>query len=88
MTEEAGGQNSESNWNRSRHEKRSVRQQKWEERSKRSANARAHYAGEDEDYEYEYEYDEYEYCDEDPEHSHPVKEGATQLTCPCYLSFF
>jgi hypothetical protein len=86
VTEEAGGQNSGSNWSRSRQEKRSVRHQKWEERTKRSssANAHAHCAGEDDDYEYEYEY---EYCDEDPEHSHPVKERATQRTCPFYLSF-
>ncbi len=82
MTEEAGGQNSGSNWSRNWHEKRSVRHQKWEARTKRSsANAHAHYAGEDDDDdEYEYEYDDYEYCDEDPEHSHPMKEGATQLT--------
>jgi hypothetical protein len=91
VTEEAGDQNWGSNWSRSRHEKRSVRHQKSEERTKRSsANAHAHCTGEDDEneYEYEYEYDDYEYYDEDPEHSHPVKEGATQRTSPFYLSFY
>jgi hypothetical protein len=87
VTEEAGGQNSGSNWSRSRQEKRSVRHQKWEERTKRSssANAHAHCAGEDDDYEYgyEYEYDDYEYCDEDPRAFPPCERKGH----PTYLSF-